>query len=380
MSAASPPSALATAAEPGHAGLIAAYQRHLETTRGLAPATVRNYLADLNLFVEYLDGEGMPLGSDAAGLRRLAGGSGGEGAARGYRALVRSYVSWLVAERRLHSGRRAGKQGHERASVVRALTALRSFMRFLVERKRIPESPIWSARSTLMRRLAPGPTHHLPDVISTAEAARLVEAPSATEANSGPRSNAAKLRDRALLELLYGGGLRVSEAASLDLGDVATESRTARLWGKGSKARMVPLGGIAASVLSDYTHKGRPVLATAASGTAMFLNQRGGRLTTRAIQQMVHRYAVQAEVRDGVHPHTLRHSFATHLLDGGADLRIVQELLGHSTPSATQVYTHVSQAEARKAYLAAHPLAKEDRDAQDGIGERAVGPAGAPAS
>ncbi|MDA1035514.1 MAG: tyrosine-type recombinase/integrase, partial [Chloroflexi bacterium] len=235
----------------------------------------------------------------------------------------------------------------------------------LIDRKRLPDSPLWQPRSTMMRRYSPRPTRRLPDIVSTTDAVKLVEAPSATE-TTDPKRHAAALRDRALLELLYGSGLRVSEVAGLNRRDVSVGSRTTRVWGKGSKARMMPLGKPALDAISHYEHDGRPTLVNGTSGEALFLNQRGGRLTARSVQAMVQRYAEQVGIRAGVHPHTLRHSFATHLLDGGADLRIVQELLGHSTPSATQVYTHVSQAEARKVYLSAHPLANRKRDEAGG--------------
>jgi len=350
-----PPESTSSAA---YAPLLLSYRRYLETGRGLAPATVRNYLADLEPFFEYARIQGVGVGADVKDLRRFIERDGARAVGGEYRRLVRDYVSWLVEDAPVRSGGRAGMRGLERASVVRTLVALRSVMRYLIDRRRMPESPLWEPRSSLMRRFTPRPGRRLPDVVSTAEAVRLVEAPQA-QADDAPKPRSAALRDRALLELLYGSGLRVSEVAGLNIGDVALESRSARVWGKGSKARMVPLGGPSADAISTYLATGRSLLATTASGDALFINQRGGRLTPRSIQAMVQRYAAQADLRPGVHPHTLRHSFATHLLNGGADLRIVQELLGHSTPSATQVYTHVSQTEARKAYLSAHPLAQE---------------------
>jgi len=344
-------------ADAGHAPLLALYLRYLQTARGLAPATIRNYLADLQPFFAYLASEDTAFGPNAKDLRRFVERDGANAVNGVYRRLVRDYVSWLVENAPLRSGRRAGMRGMERASVVRTLVALRSFMRYLIDRRRMPDSPLWEPRSSLMRRFTPRPNRRLPDVVSTAEAVRLVEAPAAAT-GATPKSRSAVLRDRALLELLYGSGLRVSEVAGLNVGDVALESRTARVWGKGSKARLVPLGGPSADAIRTYLRKGRVQLAGATSANALFVNQRGGRLTQRSIQAMVQRYAAWADLRPGVHPHTLRHSFATHLLNGGADLRVVQELLGHSTPSATQVYTHVSQTEARKAYLSAHPLAQ----------------------
>ena len=333
-----------------NAALTETYGRHLGS-RGLAPATVRNYLADLAPFAQYLAGQGIALGERAEELRAFVERAGAERVPLEYRNLVRDYVAWLLERRELNSGRRAGRRGHARGSVLRLLAALRALLRYLIDQGHLPRAPLWEPRSTLMRRFTPRPPARLPDVLSTGEAARLVEAPQAAGTPAG-------LRDAALLELLYGSGLRVSEAAGLDLEAVSLDRRSVRAFGKGSKTRVVPLGGASVRALRGYVREGRPALAAAGSGRALFLNRRGGRLTARSIQAIVRRHAAAAGLRDDVHTHTLRHSFATHLLDGGADLRVVQELLGHSTPAATQVYTHVSQAEARRVYLASHPLAR----------------------
>ena len=341
-----------------NAALVTTYGRHL-ASRGLAPATVRNYLADVAPFEEYLAAQGIALGERAEGLRAFVERGGPERVPAEYRNLVRDYVAWLLERRELTSGRRAGRRGHARGSVLRLLAALRALLRYHIAQGRMPRAPLWEPRSTLMRRFTPRPPARLPDLLSPAEAARLVEAPQAVGTPAGSR-------DGALLELLYGSGLRVSEAAGLDLGDISLEERTVRAFGKGSKTRIVPLGAATVRALRGYLREGRSALAGAggrasgrpAAGRALFLNSRGGRLSARSIQTTVRRYAAAAGLRDDVHTHTLRHSFATHLLDGGADLRVVQELLGHSTPAATQVYTHVSQAEARRVYLASHPLAR----------------------
>ena len=333
-----------------NAALTETYGRHL-ASRGLAPSTVRNYLADLAPFEEYLAAGGIALGERAEELRAFVERGGADRVPAEYRNLVRDYVAWLLERRELRSGRRAGRRGHARGSVLRLLAALRALLRYLIEGGHLPRAPLWEPRSTLMRRFTPRPPARLPDLLSPGEAARLVEAPRAVGTPAG-------LRDAALLELLYGSGLRVSEAAGLDLDAVSLDRRNVRAFGKGSKARIVPLGSATVRALRGYLRDGRPALAAAASGRALFLNRRGGRLTSRSIQTIVRRYAAAAGLRDDVHTHTLRHSFATHLLDGGADLRVVQELLGHSTPAATQVYTHVSQAEARRVYLASHPLAR----------------------
>ncbi len=356
---AKPGSALLAVQKDDPPTLLASYERHLRTSRGISSLTVRNYLADVALFQEYLERQGITFDGEARQLRKFVERIGLEQAPREYRTLVRDYVAWLLEKRKLSSGKRAGEHGHERASVVRALAALRSFMRYLIERKLMPDAPLWAPRSTLMRRFTPKAPRRLPDVVSVLDAALLVEAPGRVAKAPSPEKTALCLRDQALLELLYGGGLRVSELVALDVRHVSVEEKTVRLWGKGSKERVVPLGRPAIAALRRYLSEGRPALAAPRSGEALFINRLGGRLTVRSVQNIVHRYALAAGLREGVHPHTLRHSFATHLLNGGADLRIVQELLGHSSPSATQVYTHVSQTEARRVYLAAHPLARE---------------------
>ena len=171
-------------------------------------------------------------------------------------------------------------------------------------------------------------------------------------------SSPAGLRDRAVLEVLYGAGLRVSELTGMDVTDVNLEERNARVLGKGSKQRMVLLGTKAADAVDSYLRHGRPHLRAARDGGALFLNRSGGRLTPRSVQKLVRTYAIQSGIEATVHPHTLRHTFATHLLDGGADLRVVQELLGHSSPTTTEIYTHVTQAAARRTYVAAHPRSR----------------------
>ncbi len=337
--------------------LLSHYQRHLLASRGLSPLTVRNYVADLSPFVEYLQKQGIELADDASSLRRFVERHGASHVSQEYRYVVRDYVAWLLERRRLGAGRRTGQLGHQRASVVRALAALRSFFKHLVSQGHVPDAPLWAPRSTLMRQFMPRVSRRLPDTLSPTEAAQLMESPGRAGSASG---RALALRDTALLELLYGGGLRVSETAGLDTTGLSLEARRVRVLGKGQKARAVPLGRPAAGALGRYLQDGRPSLAGRRTDGAIFLNRQGGRLSVRAIQRLVARHAAAAGLRAGVHPHTLRHSFATHLLDGGADLRVVQELLGHSSPSATQVYTHVSQREAKRVYLAAHPIARKE--------------------
>lgn len=329
--------------------LIAGYERSLRSTRALSEHTVRNYIADLASFLQYLREQECPLGPEAKQLRDLVRRNGDSNVSQEYRSLVRDYVAWLLERRTVESGRAAGSRGHSRASVHRMLASLRSFMRHLIERGLLPDAPLWHPKSTLMGRLTPKLERRLPDLVSVSEAARLVEGP----AHAGNEDNG--LRDAALLELLYGCGLRVSEAANLNRENVSLEESTVRIWGKGAKERQAPLGRKARNALNAYLNSQDDARDTRTG--PLFRNSRGGRLGARSIQRVVRDYARRSGLREDVHPHTLRHSYATHLLNGGADLRIVQELLGHSTPSATQVYTHVSQQEARRVYLAAHPLA-----------------------
>ena len=350
--------------------LLSDYRRHLNSSRGLSPATVGNYVRDLAPYLEYLALQRLSLEDDATSLRSFVERLGPQHVAGEYRNLTRDYVAWLLERRQLQAGRRSGKLGHQRTSVVRCLAALRSFFRYLVAQGQMPDAPIWAARSTLMRRFTPKTAHRLPDTLTVGEAVRLVEAPrhySSRRRARSAQSPALRLRDQAMMELLYGSGLRVSELAGMSIQDISAGWSTVRVVGKGMKARMVPIGGPSRAALQDYLAEGRPdllqktqrVTGAGTDGNALFLNQHGHRLSVRAVQDLVRRYALAAGLRDGIHPHTLRHSFATHLLDGGADLRIVQELLGHSTPSATQVYTHVSRAEAKRVYLSAHPLARQ---------------------
>jgi integrase/recombinase XerC len=160
------------------------------------------------------------------------------------------------------------------------------------------------------------------------------------------------------MELLYASGLRVSELAGLDLEQVDLDTREIRVWGKGSRERMVLMGEPAAKALNTYINNGRPALLGNKKSYAIFLNRNGGRLTGRTVQIRLQKYASSIGITKKVHPHMLRHTFATHLLDGGADLRVVQELLGHASLTTTQIYTHVSKGRAKQVYLAAHPMAR----------------------
>ena len=296
-------------------GLIDEYEEHLRAERGLAELTIRNYVTDLRPLYDYMTLRGL------SGLERID------------RTSVRGYLAWL------------SDLGYVRRSIARKLSTLRGFLRWLVRKGVLQADP-------LPRRGVMKLDSRLPRFLSQDEAARLVLAPD-TSAPLGAR-------DRALLELIYAAGLRVSEVRDLNVGNVDLASREVRVTGKGSKQRAVLIGEAARSALAIYLNDVRPKLEGRDSDNALFLNRYGGRLSQRSIQAKVRRYAARVGLGTGVHTHTLRHSFATHLLEGGADLRVVQELLGHASPATTQIYTHVTASEAKAVYLAAHPRAGED--------------------
>jgi integrase/recombinase XerD len=233
------------------------------------------------------------------------------------------------------------------ATIARRTAAVRSYFRHLVLLGATAENP--AAELDLPRR-----RRTLPRTLSASEAERLVEAAS----GATPRG----LRDRALVELLYGAGLRVSEAVGLERGAIDLEQRLVRCVGKGGKERVVPIGREAAESLRRYLARGRPFLDRRHL-PAVFLNARGGALTRAGAFLILRKLAAQAGLEpERIHPHLLRHSFATHLLEGGADLRSVQEMLGHADLSTTELYTHVSDRRRRETYFAAHPHAKRKQE------------------
>ncbi|HVM68672.1 MAG TPA: tyrosine-type recombinase/integrase [Gaiellaceae bacterium] len=273
--------------------------------------------------------------TEAAVDRFLASPALAETTRRAYGADLRQFAEWL-AERRLRvedvdvrvlvdyaSELGRARRGLAPATIARKLSAIRAFLRFTLGPARVPDAA-----------LAPRRPQRLPEAPKPAEVDALLEA----VAGDGPLG----LRNRALLELVYSAGLRSAEAVGLDLADVDFEQELVRVRGKGGKERVVPLGEQAAHLLSRYLRDARPQLARGACD-ALFLSARGRRLDTSTLRRLL------------PHPHRLRHSFATHLLEGGADLRTIQELLGHSSLSTTQVYSHVSAKRLRKVYDRAHP-------------------------
>jgi len=253
--------------------------------------------------------------------------------------VLRDYLAYLA------------EQGIAKASIARKLSAIRSFYRYLMREGMLSTNPIEKASSPKLDK-------RLPSFLTVEETVRLLEA--------ADLSDPVGQRDRALLELLYASGLRVSELAQLNLEQVNLDTNEIRVWGKGAKERVVLMGEPAAMALSTYIGQGRPELLGKKRSSALFLNRDGERLSERSIQRMLEKYARLAGIGKRVHPHVLRHTFATHLLDGGADLRVVQELLGHANLSSTQIYTHITKSQARKVYLSAHPMAREkDNENED---------------
>lgn len=230
------------------------------------------------------------------------------------------------------------------SSVARTLAAVRSFHKFLVREGDATVDPAEGVSRPKVPR-------NLPRPLTVDEVAALIAAP-------GVDGKPATLRDRAILETLYGAGLRISELVGLNVDDVDLDEGSVRALGKGSKERVVPLGRYAKRALESYLVRGRPALAASRSAGALFLNQRGGRLTRQGCTNIIKAQARRAGIRKRVTPHMLRHSFATHLLEGGADVRVVQELLGHASVATTQIYTLVTKDRLREVYFDAHPRAR----------------------
>ena len=255
-------------------------------------------------------------------------------------ATVAAFVAHL-------SGTRSRTREPYRASTVaRALASVRAFHAFLVREGETADDPA----AGVVRPKVP---RNLPRPLSVEEVDRLLSAPRG--------DSPAALRDRATLEVLYGSGLRISELVGLDVDDVDLEEGSIRVLGKGGRERMVPLGRMARKAVEAYRTRARPSFASKRSRSALFLNQRGGRLTRQGCARILESQVARAGLTRRVTPHTLRHSFATHLLEGGADVRVVQELLGHASLASTQIYTLVTQEHLRDVYFTSHPRARRAR-------------------
>ncbi len=307
---------------PGHPAplraLIRDFLEDLEERRGASPNTVRSYRSDLSQFAKFVETERAPEEVPA-------------GSERVDTAVLRAYLGSLH------------ERGLSSTTVARKLAALRSLYRYLTRSGAVDRDPARALR-------APRTPARIPTRMEMDEVEALLHAP----------DPAAPLgcRDLAILELLYGTGLRVSELVGLNLADINPTSRILRVLGKGGKERVVPFGEVAADALGPWLRVRADVQGTAGNTEAVFLNARGGRLSDRSVRTVVRRYlgeAGLARLAGSVSPHTLRHAFATHLLDHGADLRSIQELLGHTSLATTQKYTHVSTARIFEVYSKTHP-------------------------
>jgi len=287
--------------------LLERYTRYLTAEKNLSPYTLRNYRSDILDFARYMAAseDVEPVAVDRQSFRR-------------YLASLRD-------------------RGIASASVTRRVSTVRNFFRFLAMEDVLEANPLAAVR-------APKRERRLPAILTKEHLTALIEAADETTPHG--------LRNRALLELMYAAGVRLSEVVGLDLSRVDLDERVLLVRGKGNKERMVLIGEAAESALRRYLRQGRPQLA-GPPDEALFLNRDGKRLSGRSVQQIVRRYAMRAGLAQRVFPHLLRHSYATHLLDGGAELRVVQELLGHASASTTQIYTHVTEERQREVMLEA---------------------------
>ncbi len=300
---------------------VRTYLDHLSVERGLARNTLTSYRRDLRRYQEYLA---------ACGVDRLA-------------EITEATVSGFLV--RLREGN-AEHPPLSATSAARTVVAVRGFHKFAVADGLAASDPASGVKP-------PTPAKRLPKALPLADVEAILDA-------AGAAGTTLALRDRALLELLYGTGARISEAVGLDVDDLDLTEGTVLLRGKGGKERIVPVGSFAREAVDGYLVRGRPELVSAGKGTpALFLNARGGRLSRQSAWAVLAKAADRAGVTKAVSPHTLRHSFATHLLDGGADVRVVQELLGHASVTTTQVYTLVTVDNLREVFATAHPRARD---------------------
>ncbi|NLE46522.1 MAG: tyrosine recombinase [Chloroflexi bacterium] len=293
-------------------GLLQRFLDDLRASQNASPHTLRNYRNDIGQFLSYCDGRGVH------SLERID------------RTLLREYLAQL------------DDAGYVRDSIARRVAELHSFGDFLARDEVL-------SRNVFRAIGAPRTAQRLPDYLTVDEVGALLTVPDT--------STPLGMRNAAIVEVLYGAGLRVSELVGMDVSDVDLAAGEVRVLGKGNKERIGLLGRPAVRSVRDYLEAGRPELIGRKPTRALWLNHRGGRLSARGVALVLSQLGEQAGIGVPVHPHILRHSFATHLLDGGADLRVVQELLGHENLMTTQIYTHVSQARARDIYLRAHPRA-----------------------
>ena len=319
--------------------LLEEYLSHLSIERGSSKHTLEAYEHDLRDYLDFLAERKGAGGAGAAGAGGAESASADSADVKDYSALSPNAIT------------RADISAYEQelfvcnfapSSIKRRISALKGFHRFLVQEGYTSKNPASSLP-------LPKQPEKLPDVLSIDEINTLL--------SESVEPSFAGLRNKAILEVLYGCGLRVSELVGLDVGDVVFEEGYVRVCGKGNKERIAPISGAAERALRDYLEKARPFVKQQKPTSAVFLNAHGRRLSRQSVHKIVARAGMCIGIKN-LHPHTLRHSFATHLLEGGADLRVIQELLGHSDISTTQIYTHVDRSHIKEEYIHAHPRAK----------------------
>ncbi|MBF0526955.1 MAG: tyrosine recombinase XerC [Deltaproteobacteria bacterium] len=293
--------------------LIDLFLAYLTSVKGSAEHTVKSYHSDLAAFADWMQGRENP---DPLAVTPLC---------------IRSYLASL-------------HQVVTKRTMARKLSAIRSFYRFLVRSGRLADNPAWSVFS-------PRQEKPIPAFLSVDEAFALMKAPDV----DGPLA----ARDLAMLELLYSSGLRASELVGLDLGDISLDLALVKVLGKGNKERLVPIGSLALTAIKGYLAVRGRLVKKGDNPAAVFLNKNGGRLSDRSLRRTMDKYITKIALMRHISPHTLRHTFATHLLEGGADLRSIQQLLGHATLSTTQIYTHMGVDRLMEVYDRAHPRSKE---------------------
>ncbi len=300
-------------------GEIESFLTYLEVEEGFSQNTIEAYRNDLTQLADFFEQE----------------------AAK--RSIIPSWASFSQQDM-LSYLLNLKERGYAPTTVARKVAAAKTFFNFLANEGKIKENPIKNVGSPKVGRALPKP-------ISISQVRRLLEQPA-------KRSTPEAIRDRAMLELMYASGMRVSEIVSLNLDDVDTKEGYVRCFGKGHKERVIPIYEQIAKTLESYIKETRPKLLRNPSEKALFINPRGERLTRQGLWQKLKDYAKEAELDKEITPHTLRHSFATHMLSGGADLRSVQELLGHANISTTQIYTHLTSEHVRRTYDRSHPRAE----------------------
>ena len=297
------------------AGLIAQYEEHLAIDCNLADNSIRGYVSDLQSFLAHIEKLNITEFSDLD---------------------LKHVRSWLA---------NLQTTGAARSTLARRIVSMRAFTSWAYRNG-------WLSSDIAASLVVPKPHRTLPDVLNQNDAQQMIDA--LIERNVETHT-AKSRRDLAIVEVLYASGARVSEICGLDMRDLDQSRQTIKVLGKGNKERVVPLGGPAMTAINDYLSKARPEFANELSGDAIFLGSRGKRIDQRTVREIVYRATAEVGVKMG--PHGLRHSAATHLLEGGADLRTVQEILGHSSLATTQIYTHVSPERLKSAYDQAHPRA-----------------------